>query len=354
MTIYFITNGINRMGGTERVIVQLAQSLKNVVIIVPGTTDCAFAGYENLNIQSAGIGDFPEDGKSLKIFHRLRYYKKLKNIIKGEQSTTISFSFDLNLLNIYLSKRLMCRPIVCEHIEYGYHNGLRNIIRKKMYQHKGVTLVCLTETDKKKFDKDGIHTYVIPNFIYAQHCSYEVKSKKILSIGRLEYQKNFSFMIEAFAISELYKDGWTLDIVGEGSEKAILEGKIKSLNMDSYIRIHPFTKNIGKFYHAAGLMCMTSRFEAFPMVLLEAMNCSLPVLVSDFPTGAKEILGEYSPQIVQEYDSILFADSLKKVCSSIDLRNKFSFENSKLIEKYYPEKVMSSWIELLNKKENGI
>lgn len=349
MTIYFITNGIHRMAGTERVIVQLAQAFKNVTILVPGSIECAFPNCENLNIQSLEIGDFPESNKLAKIKHRLKYFNILKSVI-NQGSTVISFSFDLNFLNIKLLKFLNHKAIICEHIEYDYHKGLRNIIRKKIYSSKGVTLVCLTETDRKKFLKDGIHAVVIPNFINPVKRKYDNQSKKLLSIGRLEFQKNFAFLIQAFYLSKVYENGWTLNIVGEGSEKSELDEKIRTLELEKYINILPFTKNIAKYYTESGLMCMTSRFEAFPMVLLEAMNNSLPVLVSDFPTGAREILGQGNPQIVPEYNPKAFAELLAHFCSNESLRITLSEENSKLIIQYYPEKIIQSWENLLERE----
>jgi len=349
MTIYFVTNGINRMAGTERVIVQLAQALEDVIILVPGSKQCAFSGCENLNIQSLEVGEFPTHNKLAKIIHRLNYFRKLKSILR-RNDTVVSFSFDLNLVNIKLSKILNYTPIVCEHIEYNYHKGFRNLIRKKFYSQDTVTLVCLTETDKRKFLNDGIRTLVIPNFIHPLNSKYNSESKKILSIGRLEFQKNFAFLIEAFHLSKIYENGWVLDIVGEGSEQKELEEKIKLLNMNEFIRIHPFTKNISKYYQDSALMCMTSRFEAFPMVLLEAMNNSLPVLVSDFPTGAREILGEGNTQIVSDYTPEAFAKLLASFCLDEDLRKTLSKQNSELIRKYYPEQIIQLWKELLEHK----
>ncbi|MFW1972549.1 glycosyltransferase [Acinetobacter bereziniae] len=350
--IYFITNGLNRTAGTERVILQLAQIFNEVTIIVPGSVDIAFSGGENLNIISAGIGDFPTHSKIKKIKHRVNYFFKLKKIIKSQADTIIiSFAFDLNVLNILLSNKMNYKPIICEHIEYAYHSGIRNFIRKKIYKNKNVTLVCLTETDKIKFQADGIKAITIPNFIYPIKSHYLSNSKKILSIGRLEYQKNFVFLIQAFAESKVYNEGWTLDIVGEGSELEEIKSIIQLLQISNFVNIHKFTKNIGKFYKEAGLLCMTSRFEAFPMVLLEALNHALPVLITDFPTGAKEILGDQNTQIVKEYDSHVFAQALQVLCKDQVLREEFSKTNLKLIERYYPEHIIDAWRCLLENSD---
>ncbi|RZG46417.1 glycosyltransferase [Acinetobacter wuhouensis] len=349
MNIYFLTNGLNRTAGTERVIIQLAQKLKNVKIIVPGTTQIAFSGCENLEMISVGIGDFPVSGVFNKIRHRIAYLNKIKKMqLFDANSTVISFAFDLNLLNIFLAKKLAFRPIICEHIEYNYHSGIRSYIRKKAYVQNNVTLVCLTETDKLKFEAENINVVTIPNFITPVDSNYNTELKQIVSIGRLEYQKNFGFLIDAFFVSKIYKSGWRLKIVGEGAEEVELQNKINELKMEEFITIHKFTKEIEKYYSTSSLLCMTSRFEAFPMVLLEALNYGLPVLVTDFPTGAKEILGEGNPQIVKEFDVVSYAKALTYLCSDDSLKLQFSADNLQLVKKYYPKEIVASWEQLIN------
>ncbi|WP_151805508.1 glycosyltransferase [Acinetobacter junii] len=349
MNIYFLTNGIYIPAGTERVIVQLAEILPNVTIIVPGNKKIAFDGYEHLKILSANIGDFPKFGFFSKIKHRYKYYKALEEIISPQADDIFfSFSFDINLINVLYSKKFSCSSIICEHIEYGYHGRLRNILRSIIYKNKHAKLVCLTETDKKKFKADGIDAAVIPNFIHPIQNNYNLYSKKIISIGRLEYQKNFSFLIESFYKSKLYVEGWTLDIVGEGTEQNVLNCLIESLDLAPYVKIHKFTRRINEYYEDAALFCMTSRYEAFPMVLLEALNYRLPVLVTNFPTGAREILGSVNPQIVGKYDSSIFSESMRTLCNDVAIRNQYSIENTNLIQKFYPENISALWLNLIN------
>lgn len=347
MSLKFITNGLHRTAGTERVIVQLAKELPyTVTIYVPGTTDIAFEGYEDLNVISLHIGDFPKKGVIKKICHRFKYLHAIKNHIKSNDMV-FAFSFDLNILSIVLSFLRKIEVIASEHIEYGYHAGLRNRVRKLLYKKKNVRVVCLTETDKKKFLNDGIETYCIPNFIYPIESQYNTESKNILAIGRLEYQKNFALLIDAFAISKVYLDGWSLAIVGEGTEYNTLMKLIEEKSMQSFISIKKYTKNIEEHYSNAGLFTMTSRFEAFPMVLLEAMNNSLPVLLTDFPTGAREILGGDREQIVPNNDAEIYGKHLYNICNSRDLRIQLSVRNSKTVQDYQIYKVIEKWIEII-------
>ena len=349
MAIYFITNGLYRTAGTEKVIVQLAKILDNVIIIVPGSREIAFYGYDSLEVKSVNIGDFPDSGNFNKIKHRIKYFQKLKSKFNFQPNDhIISFSFDLNIVNILLSMNYKCKSIVCEHIEYNYHKGLRNKIRKFYYSQPNVKLICLTKTDQIKYENDGIDVHVIPNFINPVKSDYLGCNRKIISIGRLEYQKNFKFLVQAFAFSKVYEDGWILEIVGEGAEYESIQEEIDINKMNQFIKIHSFTKEIDKYYRESSLLCMTSRFEALPMVLLEAMNFGLPVLVTNFPTGAKEILGYDNQQIVLEYSSEKFGMKLHEMCLNIELRKKLSADNLKLIKDYHPDKVKKLWLSILS------
>lgn len=346
--IYFLTNGLQNFAGTEKVITQLANELsQKVVIVVPQSNKSAFELSPHQEFVSLNIGEFPEGGIIKKIIHKLNYFIKVNKVIP-KNSQVFSFTLDLNLLNIVLSKIKFGSAIVCEHIEYDYHKGIRNILRRYLYRLKNVQLICLTKTDQLKFIKDGINAKVITNFIYPVKSQYDQDSKVIVAIGRLEYQKNFAFLINSFAISELFKEGWKLIIVGEGSEKAMLDELILRLNLTDSVSIHKFTKNIDEYYKKAAVFCMTSRFEAFPMVLLEAINNALPVLVTNFPTGAQEILGNKNLQIVNSWNEVDYAEHLNKLCNDSTLRIKYSEDNKKLAEQFYFEKIMSQWEELIS------
>lgn len=345
--LYFLTNGLQNFAGTEKVVTQLANELsQKVVIVVPQSNKSAFELSPHQEFVSLNIGEFPEGGIIKKIIHKLNYFIKVNKVIP-KNSQVFSFTLDLNLLNIVLSKIKFGSAIVCEHIEYDYHQGIRNILRRYLYRLKNVQLICLTKTDQIKFLSDGINAKVITNFIYPISANYDYKSKVLLAIGRLEYQKNFSYLINAFYLSNLFNDGWKLVIVGEGSEKYSLDSLIEKLNLTESVSIHKFTKNINEYYNRAAIFCMTSRFEAFPMVLLEAINNSLPVLVTNFPTGAKEILGDENNQIINSWEEIDYAENLKIICEDITLRRQLSKSNKKLAEQYYFEKILGQWESLI-------
>lgn len=118
-------------------------------------------------------------------------------------------------------------------------------------------------------------------------------SKRFLAVGRFSRQhKGFDLLIEAFHLFAQKDSEWTLDIVGEGPEEQLYRNLIKDFQLEDRITIHPFTKDIQAYYSQAQAYVLSSRWEGFGLVLVEAMAHGLPVVSSDLPTS-KEIMGDF-------------------------------------------------------------
>ena len=118
-------------------------------------------------------------------------------------------------------------------------------------------------------------------------------SKRFLAVGRLTpLHKGFDILIEAFQLFARNNQEWILDIVGEGPEEDHYRSLITKYHLEDRIHIHPFTKHIEKYYSEAQIYVLSSRWEGFGLVLIEAMAHGLPIVSSDLPTS-KEILGDF-------------------------------------------------------------
>ena len=119
-------------------------------------------------------------------------------------------------------------------------------------------------------------------------------SKKFLAVGRFSYRhKGFDLLIDAFHLFAQKNDEWTLDIVGEGPEEQLYREKISSYKLQDRIHLHPFTNNIQTYYSKAQVYVLSSRWEGFGLVLVEAMAHGLPVVSSNLPTS-QEIMGDFA------------------------------------------------------------
>lgn len=119
-------------------------------------------------------------------------------------------------------------------------------------------------------------------------------SRRFLAVGRFSHQhKGFDLLIEAFNIFSQKNKEWILDIVGEGVEEKLYQSLIEKYYLKERVIIHPFTNQIQDYYSNAQVYVLSSRWEGFGLVLVEAMAHGLPVVSSDLPTS-KEIMGDFA------------------------------------------------------------
>jgi len=116
----------------------------------------------------------------------------------------------------------------------------------------------------------------------------------ILGIGRLHRQKDFATLLRAFAATRPAR-GARLAILGEGPERRRLEALARRLGIDADVYLPGFVSNPATWMHRASVVVLSSGWEGFPNVLLEALAVGCPVVSTDCPSGPREILadGEY-------------------------------------------------------------
>lgn len=118
-------------------------------------------------------------------------------------------------------------------------------------------------------------------------------TKRFLAVGRFSRgHKGFDLLIEAFHLFAQHNQEWKLDIVGEGEEESLYRSLITKYHLEDRVFIHPFTNNIQGYYSQAQVYVLSSRWEGFGLVIVEAMAHGLPVVSSDLPTS-KEIMGSF-------------------------------------------------------------
>ena len=152
--------------------------------------------------------------------------------------------------------------------------------------------IVLSKDDARKY---SFPTRVIYNPLTLQPGKSSTgTSKKFLAVGRFSYRhKGFDLLIDAFHLFAQHNQEWTLDIVGEGPEEALYRQKIAAYHLEDRIHLHPFTNRIQDYYSEAQVYVLSSRWEGFGLVLVEAMAHGLPIVSSDLPTS-KEIMGSFA------------------------------------------------------------
>jgi glycosyltransferase involved in cell wall biosynthesis len=132
----------------------------------------------------------------------------------------------------------------------------------------------------------------------------------ILGVGRLEPQKDFATLLKAFAMLRQSYDA-RLIILGEGELRPALESLISSLGLDENVLLPGFVDNPYSYMRCSSLFVLSSVFEGFGNVLVEAMACGTPVVSTNCPSGPAEILedGRWG-QLVPVGDEVALAEAM--------------------------------------------
>ena len=160
-------------------------------------------------------------------------------------------------------------------------------------------------------------------------------SKRFLAIGRFSHRhKGFDLLIEAFHLFAKNNADWMLDIVGEGEEEELYRSLIKQYHLENRVFLHPFTNHIQAYYSQAQVYVLSSRWEGFGLVLVEAMAHGLPVVSSDLPTSL-EIMGDFGlyfmngdvSELARRMDEATRLDWPAKSVQAISIAHRFDLSN---------------------------
>lgn len=197
---------------------------------------------------------------------------------------------------------------------------------------------------------------VIPNAaMRLAESTADCKSKRVIAVGRLDYQKGFDRLIEAWKMIKQSGrcDSWRLDIFGQGEWEESLNSLIAGYGLEDSIKINKPVKNIAAEYCNSSLLVMSSNHEGFPMVMIEAMGMGLPVVSFDFKCGPRDIINDgRNGLIVPNGDIDRLAESMMKVMENDSLRCHMGREAIKVVETYSEAAVMKMWTNLFEEVLN--
>ena len=171
-----------------------------------------------------------------------------------------------------------------------------------------------------------------------------IQKPYVLAVGRLSKEKGFERLIESF--SKLDNDV-ELVFIGEGPEKGNLEKQCKLLNIEKRVNFLGFLKDFEKYYKGARFLALTSYYEGWPNVILEAMSFKCPVIAFDCDFGPREIIQSHLNGIlVEQGNKKLLIKEMKKLLEDNDLHSKLSKNAFKRSKDFKLDIISEKWLNL--------
>lgn len=323
--ICFFSGDITRSGGTEKVACQIMNGLTekfniSVISLTEGNQDMFYPLSQNIKRTVL----FEQNPNGIKQYMNI-VYKIRKYLQKNNIDILVDIDTILDMFSVTAVRFAKTKLVSWEHFNFyeSMGNRLRVPIRKYITRFSDC-VVTLTKEDQETFQ----------NYFGKKHCiaqiynpieleqvkhEYDEMSNTIVSVGRLAKQKGFDYLIDVAELVFRRHPDWKWLILGEGDEREFLETKIAEKKL-SQIKLVGRVNDVGAYLREAAMFVLTSRYEGFPLVLIEAKANLLPIVSFKCKTGPSEMIqDDVNGFLVDCFDIETMGN---KICELIETKEK--------------------------------
>lgn len=340
-------------GGAQRVILNLTESLLgkgHKVTIV--TTAIAENEYELPRGAGRIISDIQEDEiTSNRITNLKRRFMKLRNIWKSEQPDVIISFIGKNNFMAILTAWGLDIPVVTSvrgDPNEEYNSKMAKFLAKTL-MGKAAGIVLQTQDAMDYFPKRMHKKSIIldnplnPEFIEEYYVGE--RSNEIVSVGRIDSNKNQKLIIDAFyQITEEFPD-IKLVLYGDGEDREKLLEYVQRNSYSDRILLPGAVNNVKERIRKSRLFVLSSNTEGMPNALMEALALGIPSISTDCPCGGPKMLmdGKENGILVPVGDGKKMAEAMRTILGDRELWNKYSRNAYKITESLHPDTVNEKW-----------
>lgn len=336
MNILIFCNILSR-GGAERVAVSYANGLcrlgHTVYILADTSVEQTYETDTSITIIPTPLSG--SKGSFLtKIRYRLKLISFIRDLIDKYEITAIVKVMHVYAVELLIAKSLSKnKPPIIMTDHNAYERPSSAPMPFKIYFQKFILnrlfnkVTVLTQRDKQITDRHHLHNVVVlnnPLFIKTTNTSSSCRGNTILAVGGLDrwHVKGFDVLIKAWnSISQEFPD-WKLRIAGHGSMESKMYLNSLSISNNQF-EIVDFNSDIVNEYRQSSIFVLSSRYEGWGLVLIEAMSQGCACIACDFRGRQREIITSGENGIICEPDDVAnLAFCIKRLICEPDLRAK--------------------------------
>lgn len=375
MKIVYCIAKTHNSGGMERVLANKANYLvkQGYEVIIVTTDQCGKEPFFPLDSQiqcyDLAINYEENNGKTFlnKVIHypfKQRKHKRKLSALLGKLKADIVISMCCNDASFIMGINDGSKKILEIHFSkfkrlqydrkgiWKLADSYRSRLDEKMVR-KFDRFVVLTEEDQKYWGNLP-NVEIIPNMLSFQPSRVsDLENKKVIAIGRYTYQKGFENLVNAWKTVHGQQPDWRLEIIGNGELEGRLKEQIVKGKLDGYVFLKSPIRQVDIIYEQASMLVMSSRYEGFGMVLVEAESFGIPVISFACKCGPKDIITDgMDGFLVPEGDINILADRILQLMKDKDLRQRMGIAAKKNSERFSPSVIMEKWMTLFNNLMN--
>lgn len=235
------------------------------------------------------------------------------------------------------------------HVHLGRHPDDLRAAFAELYPRLDA-VVALTSRDADAYRElldDRVPVLSIPNAVPDLgdvRADVDPDARVVIAAGRLTKPKGFDLLIDAWRDVAPAHPDWRLQIHGRGSARRRLKRQINKAGLGDQVRLMGFTKDLPERLASSSIFVLSSRFEGFPMVLLEAMACGLPVISFDCPTGPAELVDDGVTGVLVENGSVpVLAREINRLIEDRTLRVRMGAAVKQAAADYSSDNIAARW-----------
>ena len=350
--ILYITNDINGSGGLERVLSiktsKLAEDYNYEVHILSlneNRTDPFYDFSSKIRFISIALS-----GNPIKYFRT--YRKSVQKVVNDIQPVIISVCDD-GLKGFFIPSIIKTKAKIIYERHASIRLNVGNSFKGRLVEYlmqkqasKFDRFIVLTPTNGTEWRSDNV--MVIPNPLsFKSILENPLNQKRIIAVGSHSLNKGYDLLLRIWKPLEEQFSDWRLDIFGKINDNKTFVKLAKEMNLKQ-VFFHNPVKNIQLEYEQSSLLVLPSRSEGFGMVLIEAMECGVPCIAFDCPSGPRDIITSGQDGIlVPELDTVSFEKNLNKLIIDDNLRNSLGMAARLKAHRYSADAIVKKWDKLI-------